>query len=118
MAKKQKLISLVAHVTIRGLESLERGRIDLSDPRLNGELGTIQLELHADPFVADQMEHEIKAAQALFGNEGALKHLDEAFIIPGRVEIVMVTSGRADVDSHMRSYAAQAGGIDLKVGVS
>lgn len=118
MTKKLIIIPLVAHVTVRGLESLKRGRIDLSDPRLDGELGTVQLELITAPSIVDQMEHEIRAAQALFGNEGALKHLDEAFIIPGRVEIVMATSGRADVDSHIRSYAAQAGRIDFKVGVS
>jgi hypothetical protein len=48
MAKKRKIISLVAHVTVRGLESLKRGRIDLNDPCLDGELGTVQPELQTD----------------------------------------------------------------------
>jgi hypothetical protein len=38
MKTRNKLISLVAHVTIRGLESLKRGRIDLNDLRLDGGL--------------------------------------------------------------------------------
>jgi hypothetical protein len=54
MKSHNKQVSLVAHVTIRGLESLERGRIDLNDPRLNGELGTVQLELHTDRRTADE----------------------------------------------------------------
>ena len=107
MKKRNKLISLVAHVTVRGLESLERGRIDLSDPRLDGELGTVQLELHSDLRNARQMEHEIKAARAMFGSEGALTHLDEAYIIPSRVEVALVTSGNSEVDNFIKSKAKQ-----------
>ena len=67
MKTRNKLISLVAHVTIRGLESLKRGRIDLNDPRLDGELGTVQLELHTDRRTARQMEMEIMACRGLLG---------------------------------------------------
>ena len=114
MKKRNKKVSLVAHVTVRGLESIKRGRIDLSDPRLDGEPGTVQLELHTDRRTARQMQHEIMAARALFNDEWALKHLDEAFIKPWRVIIAQVTSGDPDIDGFVRR-TAKAQGHDLKV---
>ena len=114
MKKRKKKVSLVAHVTVRGLESLKRGRIDLSDPRLDGEPGTVQLELHTDRRTARQIEHEIMAARALFDDEWALRHLDEAFIKPWRVIIVQVTSGDVLIDQLIREASASQG-QELKV---
>lgn len=114
MKSRNKVISLVAHVTVRGLESLERGRIDLNDARLDGELGTVQLELHTDRRTARQMEHELKAARALFNDEWALRHLDEAFIKPWRVKIAQVTSGDRELDRYVQDQA-EAQGHALKV---
>lgn len=109
MKSRKKKVSLVAHVTVRGLESLKRGRIDLKDPRLDGEAGTVQLELHADHRVARQMEQEIMAARALFGEEGALQHLDECFIKPWRVKVALVTSGDAQLDAYIQTEGARQG---------
>jgi len=117
MAKKQKVVSLVAHVTVRGLESLKRGQIDLSDSRLDGSPGTVQLELHMGRKIARQLEHEIKAAQALFGNNGALQHLDEAYIKPWQVKVALVTSGNPEVDDHIQQ-AARIQGYQLHVASS
>ena len=109
MKTKNKKTSLVAHITTRGLEALTRGRIDLSDPRLDGELGTVQLELHTDRETARQMQFEIEAAQALIGNEGALHHLDEAYILPWRVKIALITTGDSEIDSSIKSIGAAEG---------
>lgn len=109
MKLKNKKVSLVAHVTLRGLESLERGRIDLKDPRLDGSLGTVQLELHADRETATQMEVEIMACRGLFGCEGALQHLDAAFILPSRVKVAQITSGDAELDQFVQDKAQQQG---------
>lgn len=114
MKSKTQHISIVAHVTVRGLEALNRGRIDLSDPRLCGELGTVQLELHADPITADQMEHEIMAARALYDSEFALQRLDDAYILTDRVTIAQVTTGNADNDRYMQE-TARSQGAELKV---
>lgn len=109
MKSRNKKISLVAHITVRGLESLERGRIDLKDPRLTGELGTVQLELHTDRKTAQIMEFEIQAARALFGDEGALQHLDESFIEPWRVKVALVTTGNSEADAHIKREGAVIG---------
>jgi hypothetical protein len=114
MKKRNKLISLVAHVTIRGLESLKRGRIDLKDPRLDGGLGTVQLELHTDRRTARQMEMEIMACRGLFGDNGALQHLDEAFILPSRVKVALVTSGDKEVDRYIQD-CGKAQGYDVQM---
>lgn len=107
----------MAHVTLRGLEALTRGQIDLSDPRLDGGLGTVQLELHAGPTTANQMEEAIKTAQAMFGPQGALKILDDAYIIPWRVKVALVTSGDSELDGFIKDKAKQEG-HELKVATS
>ncbi|NBB81128.1 MAG: hypothetical protein GVY36_17095 [Verrucomicrobia bacterium] len=114
MKKRSKLISIVAHVTIRGLESLKRGRIDLNDPRLDGERGTVQLELHTDRRTARQMEMEIMACRGLFGDEGALQHLDEAYISPSRVKVALVTSGNKETDRYIQD-CGKAQGYNVQV---
>lgn len=114
MKYKTHQISLVAHVTIRGLESLTRGHIDLNDPRLkNAGLGTVQLELQTDPQTAYQLEHEIMAARALYDSEFALQRLDNAYILTDRVTIAQVTTGNAVNDRYMQE-TARLQGADLK----
>jgi hypothetical protein len=102
-------IKLVAHVTLSGLESLERGQIDLQDPRLNGSPGTVQLELHTDEETAVRMEIETGAARAIFGAEAALHYLDDKFINPWRVQIAMVTTGDPAVDRYTQDQARSLG---------
>jgi len=102
-------IKLVAHITLNGLESLERGQIDLKDPRLNGNLGTLQLELHTDEHTAKAMEVEIRAARAIHGSEAALHYLDNKFIKPWRVHIAMMTSGDSEVDQFTQNEANRLG---------
>ncbi len=99
---------------MRGLETLKRGRIDLNDSRLDGEPGTVQLELHADRRVARQMEVEIMACRGLFGDEGALQHLDEAYILPSRVKVALVTSGDKGIDRYIQD-CGKAQGYDVQV---
>jgi len=117
MKTKNKKTSLVAHVTIGGLEALTRGQIDLSDPRLDGAPGTVQLELVTDVQTADRMEFEIMAARALFGNNGGLEHLDHAFILPGLVKISQVTTGDIQNDKYIHETARSQGAY-LKVATS
>lgn len=114
MKTRNKQISLVAHVTMRGLESLKRGRIDLNDARLDGALGTVQLELHTDRRTARQMEMEIMACRGLFGDEGALQYLDEAYILPSRVKVALVTSGDKETDRYIQD-CGKAQGYDVSV---
>lgn len=102
-------IKLVAHVTLNGLESLERGQINLEDPRLNESLGTFQLELHADEHTAKAMEVEIRAARAKHGSEAALHYLDNQFIKPWRVYIAMMTSGDPEIDQFTQNEANRLG---------
>lgn len=115
MKNKTHQVSLVAHVTIRGLEALTRGHIDLTDPRLiNAGLGTVQLELHTDPLTAFELEHETMAARALYDSEFALQRLDDAYILTDRVTIAQVTTGDAENDRYMQE-TARLQGADLKV---
>lgn len=109
MKKEQNIVSLVAHVTIHGLESLERGRIDLPDSRLDGMPGTVQLELHTDHRTAHQMEVSIMAVKGRFGKEAALRYLDTVFIEPWRVKVALVTSGDVEVDSFIKDKAREEG---------
>ena len=102
-------IKLVAHLTLSGLESIEPGQIDLQDPRLDGRLGTVQLELHTDEHTAATMQAEIETVRAKFGKEAALVHLDKNFIIPWRVQIAMVTTGNPDVDRFTQDQARSLG---------
>lgn len=88
-------IKLVAHITLNGLESLERGQIDLKDPRLDGGLGTVQLELDADEHTAKAMEAETDLARAIHGAEAALHYLQNIFIEPGLAYISMATLRRS-----------------------
>ena len=114
MKSQSKQISLVAHVTVRGLESLKRGHIDLNDPRLDGEPGTVQLELHTDRRTARQLEIEIMACQGLFGEAGALQHLDEAYILRSRVKVALVTSGDSGIDRYIQD-CGKAQGCDVQM---
>lgn len=102
-------VSFVAHVTARGLEALTRGHIDLSDPRLDGEPGTVQLELHTDRKTARRLEFEIEAAKALFGDEAALIHLDEAFIKHWRIKVALITTGDPERDQTIVQYGVSEG---------
>jgi hypothetical protein len=52
------------------------------------------------------MQFEIQAARALFGDQGALQHLDEAFIKPWRVVVALVTTGNSEVDAHIKREGA------------
>jgi len=102
-------IKLVAHITLNGLQSLERGQISLDDPRLDGSPGTVQLELHTDEHTAKTMEFEIYAARALLGSEAALHHIDEKFIKPWRVLIAVVTTGNPECDQYVQNMAKNEG---------
>lgn len=117
MKNAKHQVTLVAHVTIRGLEALTRGHIDLSDPRLDGEPGTVQLELETNGHTANRMDYEIKAARALFGNEGGLQHLDQDYILPGLVKIAQVTTGDIENDKYIHDTARSQGAY-LKVATS
>ena len=109
MKLNTEITSLVAHITIRGLESLERGQIDLSDPRLDGGLGTLQLELHTDEATATQMDYEIKSTRAFFGAEAALHYLDSMYIKPWRVRVALMTSGDSELDQYVQNQAKMSG---------
>lgn len=102
-------IKLVAHVTLNGLESLERGQIDLKDPRLDGGLGTVQLELHTDEETARAMETEIRVARAIHGPEAALHYLDNKFIKSCRVLVATITSGDPEIDQFAQIQAKHQG---------
>jgi hypothetical protein len=109
MKSRNKKISLVAHITVRGLESLERGRIDLKDPRLDGESGTVQMELHGDRKTTKQMLYEANAAKELIGDEGALYYIDETYIRPWRVKVALITTGDSERDELIVRYGESEG---------
>lgn len=109
MKSRNKKVSLVAHITVRGLESLERGQIDLSDPRLDGEPGTVQMELHTDKKTAKQILYEANAARRLVGDEGALHYIDETYIQPWGVKVALITTGDSELDQSILRYGASEG---------
>lgn len=102
-------IKLVAHITVRGLESLERGQIDLKDPRLDGEPGTVQMELHSDSKTAKQILYEASRVREIAGDEVALYYIDKTYIQPWRVKVALITTGYPELDQVILEYGASEG---------
>lgn len=98
---KQKLIKYLAIVTATGLHSLEKRELDPSDRRLDGQPGTVGMEIHADRKTAKSLTRHIRRALRRRDFEGALQTLDR-FLLPWLVRMAAVSTGHRDRDEVIR----------------
>lgn len=94
-------IKFAAIITAAGLSSLERGEIDVKDPRLDGTPGTVALEIHADRKTAKSLTRHIRRALRRRDFEGALQILDR-YLLPWLVRMAAASTGHRDRDEVIR----------------